>query len=299
MACGIYKILNSVTGKCYVGQSVDIETRWFGNRGHFYWLERNCHSNYKLQRSWNKHGKEAFKFEILQECKDDQLDWLEAFWMTKLDSVDNGYNIQRVYIEDGKICHRHAETTIQKMRNRYTPEIRSKMSLEQSERERNRSPEEKRAKSERISLALTGKPKKKCTYKRKMSEEAKKHLSEIALLRPPMSEETRRKISEASKGKIISDWQKQRISASASYRVYSLEAREAISKTHLGSKRSNEAKAKMSASKIGKVHSEETKLKMSKAAIGRKASEETLQRMSEAAKKREEVKRLRRQNVAI
>lgn len=28
MTCGIYKIVNNINGKIYIGQSIDIERRW-------------------------------------------------------------------------------------------------------------------------------------------------------------------------------------------------------------------------------------------------------------------------------
>jgi group I intron endonuclease len=59
---GIYKIINKVNGKYYVGSSRNLKRRW---ESHRYQLDRNIHSNAHLQASWNKHGKENFSFETI------------------------------------------------------------------------------------------------------------------------------------------------------------------------------------------------------------------------------------------
>ena len=44
---GIYKIENKVNGKVYIGQSIDINTRWYNHRKE---LNGNRHHNEHLQR---------------------------------------------------------------------------------------------------------------------------------------------------------------------------------------------------------------------------------------------------------
>lgn len=56
---GIYVIRNKMNGKCYIGQSSDIESRW---KHHVNDLKSNCHHNQKLQNAWNKYGKDNFIF---------------------------------------------------------------------------------------------------------------------------------------------------------------------------------------------------------------------------------------------
>lgn len=63
---GIYKIINKVNGKYYVGSSNDIigiGGRW---REHLNALNRNYHHNRYLQRSWNKYGPTNFRFVIVE-----------------------------------------------------------------------------------------------------------------------------------------------------------------------------------------------------------------------------------------
>ncbi len=67
---GIYKIVNKVNGKYYVGSSVNIcgnrrGTRW---KRHIWDLNRNKHGNDYLQRAWNKHGKNVFEFVLIEIC---------------------------------------------------------------------------------------------------------------------------------------------------------------------------------------------------------------------------------------
>jgi group I intron endonuclease len=73
--CGIYKIVNRVTGQCYVGQSIRIKKRL---KDHFRLLRRNKHTNPHLQNSYNKYGAEAFYGAAEIECNDlNELDQLE------------------------------------------------------------------------------------------------------------------------------------------------------------------------------------------------------------------------------
>jgi len=87
--CGIYKIINKINGKLYVGSSKHIHQRW---DEHEEMLVNNRHHSIKLQRAWNKYGKDNFKFDIIQECKESELLDVEQRWIDELDSFKNGYN---------------------------------------------------------------------------------------------------------------------------------------------------------------------------------------------------------------
>jgi group I intron endonuclease len=62
---GVYKILNRVTNKIYVGSSINIFSRW---KKHKTDLVYNRHGNIHLQRSWNKYGESNFAFSIIENC---------------------------------------------------------------------------------------------------------------------------------------------------------------------------------------------------------------------------------------
>ena len=61
---GIYSIVNQNNGKTYIGSSKNIIRRWGIHKSA---LKNNRHHCIHLQRSWNKHGPDAFKFEVIVE----------------------------------------------------------------------------------------------------------------------------------------------------------------------------------------------------------------------------------------
>lgn len=89
---GIYKILNIISGKIYVGSALNILSRWRRHRTH---ANGNYHHSITFQRAWNKYGKEAFNIEILEYCDKDNLAEREQFWLDLLKPYDIniGYNI--------------------------------------------------------------------------------------------------------------------------------------------------------------------------------------------------------------
>lgn len=86
---GIYGIHNTLTDMWYVGQSVDISSRWYFHRTA---LNHNYHHNIHLQRAYNKYQKDAFEWVILEECSPEKLNEREIFWIAEKDSFRNGYN---------------------------------------------------------------------------------------------------------------------------------------------------------------------------------------------------------------
>ena len=82
---GIYK-LTSPSGKCYVGQSINIYARWAHHK------REKRHWHRKLFNAIRKYGFDSFKREILEECNADLLDEREKFWIEYYDSCISGYN---------------------------------------------------------------------------------------------------------------------------------------------------------------------------------------------------------------
>ena len=66
MKAGIYRIINSSNGKCYVGSSIDINRR---RLEHFSALSHNRHVNNHLQNAYNKYGKDSFIFEVIENLE--------------------------------------------------------------------------------------------------------------------------------------------------------------------------------------------------------------------------------------
>lgn len=87
----IYQILNLITGKTYVGSTVDIKRR---KRTHVRLLRKGNHHSNKLQNSFNKYGEDSFDFIILEEVSDvNLLIEREQFW---LDKIKPEYNMTLV-----------------------------------------------------------------------------------------------------------------------------------------------------------------------------------------------------------
>lgn len=109
---GIYTITCTVNNKIYVGYALDFKKR---KEQHFRELSNNHHKNIHLQASYNKHGKDKFIFEILEECDGRFLATQEHYWCIMLytHNSDFGYNIRPTHPYNKTIN---------------TPEIRAKIS---------------------------------------------------------------------------------------------------------------------------------------------------------------------------
>lgn len=111
----------------------------------------------------------------------------------------------------------------------------------------------------------------------KHSAETKEVMREKALLRPPMSAETREKVSLVHKGRKRSAETRVKISAGNKGKKLSVESCTNMSKGQLGKKYSPETIAKRKAARAGYRHSPETIEKMKKARKHkREANEKTL-----------------------
>ena len=85
---GIYKITNTKNEKSYIGQSTNIEERW---KQHKQAIQTSDKSWYPLARQESDRI-DDFTFSVLQECKKEELDELEDYWIDYYKSYINGYN---------------------------------------------------------------------------------------------------------------------------------------------------------------------------------------------------------------
>lgn len=76
--CGIYLITNIDTGEHYVGQSIDILSRWRQHRADMR-SGGGCGEN--LRESFRRFTEDAFGFSIIQLCDPADLDRLELEWV--------------------------------------------------------------------------------------------------------------------------------------------------------------------------------------------------------------------------
>jgi group I intron endonuclease len=85
--CGIYCITNKLSGLSYVGQSVDITMRWKHHT-----TPRKTSGG--IKGAIMKHGVENFTFSVLEECKREELNEREAWWIAHLGTLSpSGYNL--------------------------------------------------------------------------------------------------------------------------------------------------------------------------------------------------------------
>lgn len=85
--CGIYKI-TSPSNKIYIGSSINIERRLLNYK----YLQ--CKQQPKLFNSLKKYGPDNHQFEIIEECKVEELINREKYWVEHLNSIKTGLNIK-------------------------------------------------------------------------------------------------------------------------------------------------------------------------------------------------------------
>lgn len=138
---GVYRIVNDINCKIYIGSSIHVNKRLEEHRST---LKNNCHHNIHLQRAWNKYGEENFSFEILEIIEDDvdMLRQKEQYWMDYYKSYNNnlGYNIShyatgsggyevsdetKEKIRQAAIGRKASEATKQKLSEQRTGELNS------------------------------------------------------------------------------------------------------------------------------------------------------------------------------
>ena len=254
---GIYCIRNMLDGKMYVGSSVNCGKRFAKHRAG---LNTGQHHSSKLQRAWNKYGKEAFEFFVIEVVEDvENLLAKEQVWLDKLDTAKGGYNICCTAGSNlGKKCSQATKDRIALVRTgkKHLPESIEKMRAASTGREC--SP------ATRAKLSVVGKS-------RSPEAEKRRALSQVGRKR---SEETRLKMSIAQKGKKHSDETRSKLSAIVSASM-TPQRRAEISASLMGRKNgphTEESIAKMSAAKMGHVVSAETRAKISAAFALRRAA---------------------------
>lgn len=73
-------LLNKENGKIYIGRTKNPSAR---KRGHFSELRRGVHGNPKLQFAYNKYGREAFIFDVIDCVQDGCSEQAEAIWFER------------------------------------------------------------------------------------------------------------------------------------------------------------------------------------------------------------------------
>ena len=87
---GIYKITNLKTKECYIGQAVDIASRWKQHAKCM--LDIDTPAGNKLYKAAQEYGIYNFSWEVLEECPREQLNEKEQYYIDLYDSYNYGYN---------------------------------------------------------------------------------------------------------------------------------------------------------------------------------------------------------------
>jgi group I intron endonuclease len=88
---GIYKIINVVNNKFYVGSAVNLRKR---KSRHFSELRTGKHKNRHLLAAWNKYGEQAFVFVVVEEVEErERLLEAENRWLKEHVGKEYCYNI--------------------------------------------------------------------------------------------------------------------------------------------------------------------------------------------------------------
>ena len=87
----IYKIINQVNGKIYIGQT----RKTLQERMDAHIKKASEHPNRYLYDAMNHYGYDNFSIILIEECPDDQLDQQEIYWIDYYNSTNHeiGYNL--------------------------------------------------------------------------------------------------------------------------------------------------------------------------------------------------------------
>lgn len=90
---GIYKITNITTEECYIGQAVDVASRWNDHAKCGLGIDTPAGS--KLYIAMQGYGLWNFSWELLEECPREQLNEKERYYIELYQSNEFGYNSQK------------------------------------------------------------------------------------------------------------------------------------------------------------------------------------------------------------
>lgn len=92
---GIYKFTNNITKKSYIGQSINLESRYNSHKRNY--LNKNLSTyNSKFYRAIRKYGFENFTYEILCQSENytvEELNYYEQLYIKQYNSFLDGYNM--------------------------------------------------------------------------------------------------------------------------------------------------------------------------------------------------------------
>jgi len=97
----IYQIKCNITGKAYIGSTINIKKRW---QDHFSNLKRNTHVNKYLQSAYNKYGESTFSKIIIMKFDSKYRNKIEEWFINK-SNFNSEFNLMNVDSKDYSIKH--------------------------------------------------------------------------------------------------------------------------------------------------------------------------------------------------
>ena len=200
--CGIYGLRCRTTNKWYVGQSLDIVTRW--NKAY---KKLRCKDQIKLYHALLKYGYDDFDKVVLEECLPDVelMNAREDHWIIAYNSIDDGYNIRHGG-SHGKLSEETKEKISKALTGRkLSKDICKKMSIARTGKPGHRWTNEERL---RISNQQRGKI---------ISVDCRRKISNalVGRKKKPFSAEHRRKLALAILGKKRGPYKQRRMTEKA------------------------------------------------------------------------------------
>lgn len=134
MTMGLYKIINTLNDKFYLGSSKNIEHRFYIHKSK---LKNNKHDNIHLQNAWNLYGESNFEFKIIEIYDGYSREKLFELEQIYLDNMNNNYYNFSARATGGDLIsyHKNREDIVKKIglatKKRYelmTDEEREKLS---------------------------------------------------------------------------------------------------------------------------------------------------------------------------
>jgi len=231
---GIYKIINKVNDKFYVGSSRNVRKRFNEHRSE---LRNNKHRNPHLQHAWNKYGQTQFEFVMEEPLTESQCLLREQEYLDRWYGNDMCYNAKKTAQLNSDEANQQIGKSL--MGYKHTEETKLKMSESAFVRETNGNILQGRKRSIAALLEYRKNHVDVLEEKRinglrgsKKSESWKKTMSEKMTGRV-LTPEWRKKISQSQKG--------------VSKTPRTKEHQEKLNASQRGKRRSLETRAKMSA----------------------------------------------------
>lgn len=292
MSAIVYLHVNLLTGKGYVGfTKKTMEQRWKGHLGQSRFRGAQGH----FLNAIRKYGSECWLHTVLEECTTDKDGFsAERHWIKELGTRETGYNMT----DGGEGLLNPTAATLMKMGNAHLdhkPSEATRKRMSDLMKARNASEEWKASRKARprkhqapmtvearhhISLASRARHSERAILSPQSREKARNH--PYFKNRPPISEETRRRLSESHKGQRNTLESIAKVVTKTTGRKRSAEVRAKMSKAQKGRIVSVETREKLRVAMTGFRHTKEACKKISAGLRGRPVSEETRRKIGDA-----------------